>query len=99
MATLSKVPALVASHSVFDCNGTLTAKVVGPFYVVFSYGSHFPVAVRRRNNDAPWYINTDRYSATTSRHQSKVRQGISQHGYEALPSTTARLTTLLGTYE
>lgn len=60
MATsLQKVPALVASHSVFNANGSLFAKIVGPFYAVYSYGEHFPVAIRQRTNDDPWLVNTN----------------------------------------
>jgi len=38
-------------------------------YVVYSYGSHFPIYawVRQTNR---WYANEDRYSRTTSHHQS-----------------------------
>lgn len=51
MTTRSQVPALVASHSVFNANGTLYAKIVNDFYAVFSYGEHFPVAIHRRSVD------------------------------------------------
>jgi hypothetical protein len=41
-------------------------------YVVYSYGSHFPIYawVRQTNR---WYANEDRYSCTTSKHMSQVR--------------------------
>lgn len=95
MATLSKVPALVASHSVFNANGSLFAKIVGPFYAVYSYGDHFPVAIRQRTNDDPWLVNQDKFSATTSRHQSKVLGGILQSGRGHIKCSTQNLKNLL----
>lgn len=95
MTTLTQVPSLVATHSVFDCNGTLKAKIVGDFYAVFSYGDHFPVAIRRRSVDEPWLVNEDKYSQTTSRHQTKVRQGIERSGRKHLTCSTRNLQNLL----
>ncbi|WNO06030.1 hypothetical protein [Rhodoferax mekongensis] len=73
MATLQKVPGLVAARQEFDCNGTLFGYTKGDLYIVYSYGTHFPVAVFK---DGGWLVNKDKYSRTTSKHQSKVRQGI-----------------------
>ena len=96
MATsLQKVPALVASHSTFNANGSLFAKIVGPFYAVYSYGEHFPVAIRQRTNDDPWLVNEDKYSPTTSRHQSKVLGGILQSGRGHIKCSTQNLQNLL----
>lgn len=39
------------------------------FYVVYSYGYHFPIVVWYKHQ---WYINTDRYSRSTTRHQRYV---------------------------
>lgn len=41
-------------------------------YVVFSYGQHFPMYIW---DDATmqWYANKDKYSSTTSRHQTHAR--------------------------
>ena len=41
-------------------------------YVVFSYGQHFPMYIF---DDAAglWYANKDKYSSTTSRHQTHAR--------------------------
>jgi hypothetical protein len=41
-------------------------------YVVYSYGSHFPIYVWVRQTNR-WYANEDRYSVTTTRHQSYAR--------------------------
>lgn len=40
-------------------------------YVVYSYGSHFPIYawVRQTNR---WYANEDKYSVTTARHKSVI---------------------------
>ena len=95
MATLSNVPALVASHSAFNANGSLFAKIVGPFYAVYSYGEHFPIAIRQRTNDDPWLVNEDKYSPTTSRHQSAVRGGILASGRKHITCSTQNLRNLL----
>lgn len=46
---------------------------VGATYGVFSYGQHFPIAIYARG---VWFVNTDKYSSSTSRHQSAVRSGL-----------------------
>ena len=72
--TLKQVPALVSERKAFNCNGTLFALIDNDKYVVYSYGQHFPVAVYQSNT---WFVNKDKYSVTTSKHQGKVKQGIS----------------------
>jgi hypothetical protein len=42
-------------------------------YAVYSYGYHFPMAVHAEYR---WYVNEDKYSPSTSRHQSIVRQAV-----------------------
>jgi hypothetical protein len=39
-------------------------------YVVYSYGQHFPMYAKIRG---AWYANKDKYSVSTSRHQSQYR--------------------------
>lgn len=39
-------------------------------YKVYSYGYHFPIYAFK---NAQWYKNKDRYSVSTSRHQSQLR--------------------------
>jgi len=39
-------------------------------YVVYSYGEHFPMYAKIRG---AWYANKDKYSVSTSRHQSQYR--------------------------
>ena len=41
---------------------------------IYSYGHHFPIAVRRgRNADYDYDFNEDRYSHSTTVHKSRVR--------------------------
>lgn len=46
----------------------------GGLYVVYSYGLHFPMYVWDRW--AGWIRNTDKYSSSTSRHQSSCDPGV-----------------------
>lgn len=43
----------------------------GENYVVYSYGQHFPILawIAKENK---WYRNTDKYSVSTSHHQTYV---------------------------
>ena len=41
-------------------------------YVVYSYGYHFPMYVFDYTT-REWYANSDKYSPTTSKHQSQCR--------------------------
>ena len=43
-------------------------------YAVYSYGYHFPMAVF---DGYEWYVNEDKYSPSTSRHQTYIRQAVS----------------------
>jgi hypothetical protein len=54
-------------------NGNLFGVDKGHCYVVYSYGEHYPLAVFS-NAAREWYINEDKYSPTTTRHQSLARQ-------------------------
>jgi len=44
------------------------------YYVVFSYGLHWPLFVYDYSKDQ-WYGNSDKYSVTTSKHYSKLNPG------------------------
>lgn len=55
-------------------NGTIygTHNLAADTYTVYSYGEHFPMYVYDyRMNE--WYGNSDKYSPTTSKHQSTCR--------------------------
>lgn len=41
-------------------------------YVVYSYGYHFPMYIHCRQANL-WYGNSDRFSVSTSKHQSQAR--------------------------
>ncbi len=43
---------------------------------IYSYGKHFPLA--RRNADGTFWVNPDKYSVTTSKHQGMVRGAIAR---------------------
>jgi hypothetical protein len=45
---------------------------VSRVYVIYSYGSHFPMYVYDETSQQ-WLGNSDKYSRTTSTHQSKYR--------------------------
>ena len=51
---------------------TRDIEVMARVYVIYSYGSHFPMYVYDETSQQ-WLGNTDKYSRTTSSHQSKYR--------------------------
>lgn len=44
----------------------------GPLYVVYSYGTHWPLYIYDSLSDK-WFENEDRYSTTTSKHRTLTR--------------------------
>lgn len=46
-----------------------------PVFVVYSYGEHFPIAAYV-DNLGRWFSHYDKYSSSTSRHQSRVHRGV-----------------------
>ena len=60
--------ASVQARNVFDASNTF-GRIVGPLYVVYSYGVHWPLFVYE---GGVWYENEDRYSVTTSKHRSQL---------------------------
>ena len=54
----------VIRHHTCGCNEDL--------YVVYSYGHHFPMYVYDYST-REWYENSEKYSPTTSKHQSQCR--------------------------
>lgn len=57
--------------------------------VAFSYGEHFPLAVITGPKTAA--VNADKYSSTTSRHQSMIRRALIAEGYTLTEGDTAAL--------
>jgi hypothetical protein len=51
---------------------TRDIEVMARVYVIYSYGSHFPMYVYDETSQQ-WLGNSDKYSRTTSTHQSKYR--------------------------
>lgn len=59
-------------------------------YAVFSYGAHFPMYIYE---GGAWYANIDKYSPSTSRHQSQANPCTGQT--QAIPMTTAQMQTIV----
>jgi hypothetical protein len=63
--------------------GTIKRSATGytPLFIegdtLFSYGHHYPLAKRV---DGGFWVNSEKYSATTSKHASKVRYAIARAG-------------------
>ena len=56
--------------------------------VIYSYGLHFPIALRLYGEAV---FNADRYSVTTSHHQSYVREALISEGYRIYEVDTITL--------
>lgn len=64
---------LVAGREEFENNNyTVFGKITHHGYVVFSYGTHFPMYYYD-NTFERWFGNQDRYSSTMTQHQSACR--------------------------
>ena len=61
-----------------DGSGGRTANLYIDGNVLYSYGKHFPLAVRKGNTI---YVNVDKYSQTTSCHQGLLRRGLLHDKY------------------
>jgi len=65
--------------------------------VIWSYGYHFPMAIRDRENKVV-YVNTSKYSQSTSKHQSYTRSGagaLQDVGYKKVELETDQMQHLL----
>lgn len=83
MVTLNEMSRLVNGRMPFKGNSVF-GHWEGNLYVVYSYGTHFPMYVYDAGasvfdergsvvSKGVWLGNTDRYSVTTSKHQGKTR--------------------------
>lgn len=54
--------------------------------IAFSYGEHFPLAIITGPKAAA--VNADKYSSTTSRHQSMIRRALIAEGYTLTETDT-----------
>jgi hypothetical protein len=77
-------------------NGTiLTSMNSKGQYVVYSYGPHFPMYIHDEETNQ-WFGNSDKYSSTTSRHQSHARPDADDIIW--LDTEDMRKLTYLGSY-
>jgi hypothetical protein len=62
---------------------------ISTLYVVFSYGEHWPlyVAETDEGNNTQWYVNADKFSQSTSRHQSQCNP----YDQNCIPLTAAQM--------
>jgi len=86
----TKCRALVQARKPFHANNLFGDYLEGredlnltPRYVVYSYGTHFPLFI---NQDGIWFENQDRYSPTTSKHKSQAHPHTN-----TVPMTTAAM--------
>ena len=71
--TNNQVRAYVEDKSQFLTNNeTMMGSWFGEVYATHSYGHHFPMYVYDAGTNT-WFGNEDKYSRTTSAHQSKAR--------------------------
>lgn len=54
---------------------------------IYSYGKHFPIATRIRDNE--YLLNEQRYSNTTSKQQSQVRSALNSEGAKIVETDTS----------
>lgn len=66
-----KCKELVNKRKEFTGNNLFAEKENDRCYVVYSYGYHFPIYAYIDLKG--WFGNSDKYSATTSKHQSQAR--------------------------
>jgi hypothetical protein len=61
-------------RNVFENNNETAwgVNMMDDIYVVYSYGHHFPMYIYDYKAEQ-WFGNSDKYSSTTSRHQSYAR--------------------------
>jgi hypothetical protein len=97
MTTVSnrEIRNLVTNREVFKThNGTVFSENKDNLYVVYSYGHHFPMYAYDAEA-REWFGNADKYSPTTSRHQSYARPDSS---VEFMPSELLRSLVDRGSY-
>ena len=71
--TLNQMQEHATTHTPFkNSNNSVFTKDTHDLYVVYSYGEHFPMYVFDKFVRL-WFGNSDKYSPTTSRHQTMTR--------------------------
>ena len=75
MATLKQAVVLVRNKSMFTAGNVFAIDYpVTGYYIVFSYGLHWPLFIYDYNK-RQWYGNSDEYSITTSKRYGKLNPG------------------------
>ena len=67
---------LVEKRETFKGSNTFSSihtRTKGNIYAVYSYGYHFPMYIFKAGK---WYANSDKYSVSTSKHQTQLRPHI-----------------------
>jgi len=75
----------VAQCNIFKANNIFSENYSDRFYVVYSYGYHFPLWVYDRQ-ERQWYENSSKYSVTTSKHKSQSRPQVYSKDFICLPT-------------
>ena len=65
----------VENRREFD-GSNLYARNIGKLYIVYSYGTHYPMFLFRKGW---WYENSDTYSKSTGKHHSQARPNYSRN--------------------
>lgn len=88
---------LVASRVEFENHkGSCFAHYNKNAYVVYSYGAHFPIYCYDRNT-GQWFGNKDKYSRTTTNHQSCAwPSGVSHERISWVDTRTLQTIALYG---
>ena len=75
MATLKQAAELMKEKKEFKSGNVFAFDYpTTGYYIVFSYGIHWPLFVYDHNKGL-WYGNKDEYSITTSKHFNKLNPG------------------------
>jgi hypothetical protein len=72
--TLKQAENLIDQLKLFTGN-SLYAKNKEHYYIVYSYTDTYPIAAYDYAKNL-WYVNEEKYSVTTTKHQSIVRQAL-----------------------
>lgn len=62
-----------ADYDTLTDDARIAQRLAGQVYVVKSYGT----VIAWKRVDGVWHVISDKFSPTTSRHQSRVRQAVS----------------------
>lgn len=66
---------MIQSHTPFEGSNLFATHITTygkqKRYVVYSYGTHFPLFIYDESTDT-WFENGDKYSPTTARHRSQA---------------------------